>query len=157
MECPLDLKKSKKDCLISAEVIRAQTNVCAGKFKVLLLAPTSLGSWRGVSGRIKPSCMILEVAILDIGKGTCEDFETAFREASPIIASIPGYVSHELRRCLEKSNRYILLVKWQTLESHTVGFRQSAEYQRWRALLHHFYDPFPLVEHYDSPLSASSS
>jgi len=96
--------------------------------------------------------MILEVATLDIGKGTCEDFEAAFREASPIIASIPGYISHELRRCLEKPNRYILLVKWQTLEAHTVGFRQSPEYQRWRALLHHFYDPFPTVEHYDLPL-----
>jgi heme-degrading monooxygenase HmoA len=96
--------------------------------------------------------MILEVAVLDIGKGTCEDFETAFRKASPIIASMPGYISHELRRCLEKPNRYILLVKWETLESHTIGFRQSAEYQQWRTLLHHFYDPFPLVEHYDSPL-----
>jgi hypothetical protein len=71
--------------------------------------------------------MILELAILDIGKGTCEDFEAAFRQASPIIASIPGYISHELRRCLEKPNRYILLVKWQTLEAHTVGFRAFPE------------------------------
>jgi len=70
--------------------------------------------------------MILEVAILDIGKGTCEDFEAAFRDASPIITLMRGYVSHELRRCVEKPSRYILLVKWQTLEAHTVGFRQSA-------------------------------
>ena len=96
--------------------------------------------------------MILEVAVLEIGKGTCEDFEAAFQEASPIIASAPGYISHELRRCLEKSNRYILLVKWQTLEAHTIGFRQSPEFQRWRALLHHFYDPFPVVEHYGPSL-----
>lgn len=96
--------------------------------------------------------MILEVAILDIGKGSCEDFEAAFAKASPIIAAMPGYIAHELRRCLEKPNRYILLVKWQTLEAHTIGFRQSAEYQQWRALLHKFYDPFPTVEHYDSPL-----
>jgi heme-degrading monooxygenase HmoA len=96
--------------------------------------------------------MILEVAILDVGKGTCDDFEAAFREASPLIASMPGCIAHELRRCLEKPNRYILLVKWQTLEAHTVGFRQSAEYRRWRALLHKFYDPFPVVEHYDLPL-----
>jgi heme-degrading monooxygenase HmoA len=96
--------------------------------------------------------MILEVAILDIGRGTCEDFEVAFAEASPIIASMPGYVSHELRRCLEKPNRYILLVRWQTLESHTVGFRRSPEYQRWRGLLHHFYEPFPTVEHYADPV-----
>jgi heme-degrading monooxygenase HmoA len=95
--------------------------------------------------------MILEVAILDIGKGTCMEFEAAFREASPIIASTPGYISHELRQCLEKPTRYILLVKWQTLEDHTVGFRQSAGYQQWRQLLHHFYDPFPTVEHYGEP------
>lgn len=100
--------------------------------------------------------MILEVAVLDIGKGTCEDFETAFQKASPIIASMPGYSSHELRRCLEKPNRYILLVHWQTVESHTVGFRQSREYQRWRALLHHFYDPFPVVEHYGESLIAQT-
>ena len=97
--------------------------------------------------------MILEVAILDIGKGTCDDFEAAFHEASPIISSIPGYISHALRRCLEKPNRYILLVNWQTVEAHTIGFRQSPEYQHWRALLHHFYDPFPTVEHYDLPLT----
>jgi heme-degrading monooxygenase HmoA len=101
--------------------------------------------------------MILEVATLDIGRGACEDFEAAFRQASPIIFSMPGYISHELRRCLEKPSRYILLVKWGTLEAHTVGFRQSAEYQRWRALLHHFYDPWPMVEHYDAPLDSHSA
>jgi heme-degrading monooxygenase HmoA len=96
--------------------------------------------------------MILEVAILDIGRGTCDEFETAFREASPIIASVQGYVAHELRRCIEKPSRYILLVKWQTVEAHTVGFRQSSQYQRWRTLLHNFYDPFPIVEHYGFPV-----
>jgi heme-degrading monooxygenase HmoA len=65
---------------------------------------------------------------------------------------MPGYHSHELRRCLEAPGRYLLLVHWQRLEDHTVGFRQSAEYQRWRALLHHFYDPFPTVEHYGQSL-----
>jgi heme-degrading monooxygenase HmoA len=96
--------------------------------------------------------MILEVAVLDIGQGTCEEFEAAFREASPIIAGMRGYVSHELRRCIERPDRYLLLVRWQTLEDHTVGFRQSLEYEKWRALLHHFYDPFPVVEHYDAPV-----
>lgn len=97
--------------------------------------------------------MILEVATLDIGKETCQEFEAAFSVAAPIIASMPGYISHELRRCLEKPNRYILLVRWHSLEAHTVGFRQSPEYQRWRALLHPFYDPFPTVEHYSPPVS----
>tara|TARA_R110002072_G_C7777126_1_gene519732 strand:- start:490 stop:714 length:225 start_codon:yes stop_codon:yes gene_type:complete len=65
-----------------------------------------------------------------------------------IIASMEGYRSHQLQRCLEDASRYILLVHWDTLEHHTVGFRGSEQYQEWRALLHHFYDPFPSVEHY---------
>lgn len=93
--------------------------------------------------------MILEVAILDIKPGMTCEFEAAFKIASTIIASISGYISHELQRCLETENRYILLVRWQKLEDHTIGFRQSLEYQRWRSLLHHFYDPFPTVEHYE--------
>ncbi|PSB59172.1 antibiotic biosynthesis monooxygenase family protein [Chamaesiphon polymorphus] len=93
--------------------------------------------------------MILEVAILDLKAGVAEEFEAAFLVASNIITTMPGYISHELQRCLENRDRYILLVRWQKLEDHTVGFRQSPEYQQWRALLHHFYDPFPTVEHYE--------
>lgn len=96
--------------------------------------------------------MILEVAILNVRTGMNDAFEAAFREASAIIASMPGYHSHELRRCIEVPGQYLLLVHWQRLEDHTIGFRQSAEYQRWRALLHHFYDPFPTVEHYEPSL-----
>ncbi|MEK7260365.1 MAG: antibiotic biosynthesis monooxygenase [Pseudomonadota bacterium] len=94
--------------------------------------------------------MILEVAILDIKSGKESDFESAFSRAQEIISSMPGYISHELQHCLEKTNRYILLVNWETLEHHTVGFRESPQYQEWRSLLHHFYDPFPVVQHYDS-------
>ncbi|MCA9919479.1 MAG: antibiotic biosynthesis monooxygenase [Anaerolineales bacterium] len=93
--------------------------------------------------------MILEVAILNVKAGETAAFEAAFAEAQKIISSIGGYVSHELQKCLELPNQYILLVRWQTLEDHTIGFRQSAEYQQWRVLLHHFYDPFPTVEHYE--------
>jgi len=93
--------------------------------------------------------MILEVAILNIRPGQREAFEAAFREASLIIASMPGYISHELQHCLENSDQYILLVRWRTLEDHTVGFRGSPQYQQWKGLLHHFYDPFPTVEHYE--------
>jgi heme-degrading monooxygenase HmoA len=92
--------------------------------------------------------MILEVAMLDVIAGREPEFEAAFTDAQRIIASMPGYVSHELQRCLEQPTRYLLLVNWQRLEDHTVGFRQSPEYQEWRALLHHFYDPFPQVEHF---------
>ena len=92
--------------------------------------------------------MILEVAKLDVRPGLEHDFEIAFSEARKIISSMPGYISHELQRCIENESRYILLVKWQTLEDHTEGFRGSNEYQEWKKMLHHFYDPFPVVEHY---------
>ena len=94
--------------------------------------------------------MILEAAVLPVITGREAEFEAAFREASPIIASMPGYLGHELQRCIEAPERYLLLVRWETLEAHTVGFRGSPEYQRWRALLHHFYDPFPVVEHFEA-------
>ncbi|WGL16244.1 antibiotic biosynthesis monooxygenase [Microbulbifer bruguierae] len=92
--------------------------------------------------------MILEVAILDVIPGEAEKFEHAFSTAQKIISSMPGYISHQLQKCLEKDNRYILLVNWEKLEDHTEGFRKSPEYQDWKALLHHFYEPFPEVEHY---------
>ena len=91
---------------------------------------------------------MLEVAILDIRPGKSEAFEVAFLGAQHIIAASLGCQRHELRRCIEAGDRYLLLVWWDSLESHTKGFRQSAEYERWRELLHHFYDPFPTVEHY---------
>lgn len=94
--------------------------------------------------------MILEVALLNIISGQEEAFEEAFATASAIIAAMPGYVSHEVQRCLEHRSRYMLLVRWQTLEDHTVGFRGSPQYQKWRQLLHHFYDPFPTVDHFEA-------
>ena len=100
--------------------------------------------------------MILEQAILDVKPQETEEFEAAFSRAQRIIAASPGYLSHELRRCIEKSNRYLLLVRWRTLEDHTVGFRQSEPYQEWKELLHHFYDPFPVVEHYEAVPSGAS-
>jgi heme-degrading monooxygenase HmoA len=92
--------------------------------------------------------MILEVAILNVKPGQERGFETAFGKAQVIIAGMTGYVSHQLQHCIEQPGRYLLLVSWATLEDHTVGFRQSARYQEWRQLLHHFYDPFPDVQHY---------
>ncbi|WP_076412651.1 antibiotic biosynthesis monooxygenase [Shewanella sp. UCD-KL12] len=94
--------------------------------------------------------MILEVAILNVRHGQSKAFEVAFEQAQSIISSMDGYLSHQLQKCVERDNRYILLVNWQSIEDHTQGFRKSPEYQEWRALLHHFYDPFPDVEHYQS-------
>lgn len=93
--------------------------------------------------------MILEAAILTVRSDQTELFEAAFRQASPIIAASPGYLGHQLQKCMEVGNQYLLLVRWETLEAHTVGFRGSSAYQEWRSLLHHFYEPFPIVQHYE--------
>jgi heme-degrading monooxygenase HmoA len=100
--------------------------------------------------------MILEVAPLQVKAGLESDFEAVFLQAQRIISTMSGYVSHHLQRCIERPSEYILLVVWQTLEDHEVGFRQSAEYQEWKTLLHHFYEPFPVVSHYQAVLGASS-
>jgi heme-degrading monooxygenase HmoA len=92
--------------------------------------------------------MILEQAVLNVIPEKAQEFELAFQQAQKIISSMRGYMSHELHKCIETDSRYLLLVKWQTLEDHTIGFRKSANYQQWKALLHHFYEPFPEVEHY---------
>jgi len=93
--------------------------------------------------------MVLEVARLDVIPGRELEFQRSFAQAQTIISSMPGYISHELKRCVEKPSRYLLLVTWERLEDHTVGFRGSPQYQEWKRLLHHFYDPFPEVEHYE--------
>lgn len=99
--------------------------------------------------------MILEIAHLTIRPGQNSAFEQAFAQAQRIIASMPGYIAHELGQCLERPQDYVLLVRWATLRDHEVGFRQSAQYQEWKRLLHHFYDPFPTVLHFGDPASAA--
>jgi heme-degrading monooxygenase HmoA len=101
-----------------------------------------------------PDGAVLEVARLDVKPGETDTFEAAFAEAERIIASMPGYRWHQLQRSVEDDHRYLLLVSWERLEDHTVGFRGSPAYQEWRGLLHHFYDPFPTVEHYETVSSA---
>ena len=98
--------------------------------------------------------MILEVARLDVRPGEEARFQDDFRRAQSILSSMKGYISHQLQRCIETPSRYILLVRWETLEDHTEGFRRSSEYQKWKNLLHHYYDPFPEVEHYEVVFSS---
>jgi heme-degrading monooxygenase HmoA len=93
--------------------------------------------------------MILEAAFLQVRAGESRAFEAAFGEAQRIISSMPGYRSHELQRCLEREGQYLLLVRWDSVAAHEEGFRKSPQYQQWRQLLHHFYDPFPSVFHYE--------
>ena len=101
--------------------------------------------------------MILEVAVLNVKSGRGSEFEAAFERAQGILASMRGYRSHELQRCLEAPDRYVLLVHWEKLEDHTLGFRGSPRYAEWSGLLHSFYDPFPVVEHYERVLAGGQA
>lgn len=92
--------------------------------------------------------MILEVAILHVIAGKEQQFESDFAQAGQYISQTQGYIKHSLSKCLEQETKYILLVEWERLEDHTEGFRGSSQYQEWKKLLHHYYDPFPVVGHY---------
>ena len=92
--------------------------------------------------------MVLEAATLYVIPDRERDFEKDFKIAGQYISSVSGYIKHSLQKCLEQDGKYLLLVEWEKLEDHTVGFRQSAVYEPWKKLLHHYYDPFPVVEHY---------
>ena len=83
--------------------------------------------------------MTLELAKLSVRDGEGKAFEAAFAEAQGIISAMPGYVGHELQRCLEFSDRYVLLVRWRSVEDHEVGFRPSRWYPEWKRLMHHFF------------------
>lgn len=96
--------------------------------------------------------MILEHALLAVRPGTEPDFERAFAQARRIIAATPGFRRLSLSRGVERPSTYLLLVEWERLKDHTEGFRGSAGYQEWRRLLHHFYEPFPDVEHFEQRL-----
>lgn len=96
--------------------------------------------------------MFHEHAILNIKEGQSAAFETAIAEAAPLIAASPGFAGMEVRPCVEHPGRYLFLVRWETVADHERGFRLSDRYQKWRAMLHQFYEPFPIVEHYGEPV-----
>ena len=92
--------------------------------------------------------MITEHAVLEVVPGREAEFVAAMEKAKSLIAGSPGFAGLRVERCLERPSCFLLLVEWERLEDHTEGFRGSPAYARWRAALHHFYDPFPLVEHF---------
>lgn len=87
--------------------------------------------------------------MLYVKDGLETNFEASFKQAATLISSINGYLSHELHKCIEVKGKYLLLVRRETLEAHTVTFRSSPKYQQWKQLLHHYYEPFPTVEHFE--------
>jgi len=98
--------------------------------------------------------VITEHALLDVIPGREQEFVESMERAKAIVAASAGFVSLRVERCMERPSCFLLLVQWERLEDHTEGFRGSAGYQDWRAALHHFYDPFPVVEHFEPIVTA---
>jgi heme-degrading monooxygenase HmoA len=98
--------------------------------------------------------VITEHALLEVIAGREDEFVDAMKKAKAIIAASPGFVSLRVERCVERPSCFLLLVEWERLEDHTEGFRGSVAYEEWRAALHHFYDPFPVVEHFGAVVTA---
>ncbi len=93
--------------------------------------------------------MILEIASFKIKAGEARAFETAYIEASKIIAAAKGYISHQMQRSIDVENHYVLLVQWRTLADHVTGFRESPAFLEWRKLLGPSFAVAPEVEHYE--------
>ncbi len=93
--------------------------------------------------------VILEIVTIQVKAGQEAAFEEAFIEASKFIAAADGYIAHELRRCLETKGKYVNLVKWQTVDDHMVGFRESERFQQFRVLLSPFYESPSQMNHYE--------
>lgn len=93
--------------------------------------------------------MILEAATFNITAERMPQFEAAFAEARKVVSAMPGFISLQLHRCIETEGRYLLLVQWRSVEDHTVGFRQSPQFLRWRELIGPYFASTPAVEHHE--------
>lgn len=97
--------------------------------------------------------MVLEVAIMKIKPEAMSRFEAVFPKAAAIIASVPGYISHELVRCVETRGKYHFLIRWESIEAHEKNFRQTPKRQEFRALLGEFFAEPTVMEHFE-PVTA---
>lgn len=93
--------------------------------------------------------MILELATIDIKPGTNAEFEQSLEKAQAVISQSKGYLGHDFKKCVEQQNRYVLLIRWESLEAHTIGFRESELFKEWRGWIGPFFENPPVVLHYE--------
>ena len=98
--------------------------------------------------------MITEHAVHEVVPGREAEFVEAMERVKGLIAASPGFVALRVERSVERPGCFLLLVEWERLEDHTEGFRGSPAYEEWRSALHHFFDPFPVVEHFEAVVTA---
>jgi heme-degrading monooxygenase HmoA len=94
--------------------------------------------------------MVLEHADIRIKPGTNREFEAAIeRGVTTVIAKAPGFLGYQVQKGVESPDRYLLLIKWASVEDHNVGFRGSPAFQDWRAIVGPFFASPPEVEHFE--------
>ncbi|MBE0626239.1 MAG: antibiotic biosynthesis monooxygenase [Burkholderiales bacterium] len=94
--------------------------------------------------------MILEIADIRVKPGTQAQFEAAIdKGVKEVIQKAKGFKGYKVNKAIESPERYVLMVFWQTLENHTVDFRQSPAFQEWRALVGPYFAGPPAVEHFE--------
>jgi heme-degrading monooxygenase HmoA len=92
--------------------------------------------------------MILEHADIRIDPLKSSAFEEAIlRGVTTVIANAKGFKGFKVNRSIESPGRYLLMIYWETLEDHTVGFRGSDAFPQWRAIVGPFFAQPPVVEH----------
>ena len=94
--------------------------------------------------------MILVIADIRVKPGTQAEFEAAIEKGvKNVIPKAKGFMGYKVNKGIESAERYVLMVFWQTLENHTVDFRQSPAFQEWRALVGPYFAGPPVVEHFE--------
>ena len=97
--------------------------------------------------------MVLEIADFAVLPGKEDEFVAAVREALAYVTDTPGCRSARVTRGVESPSRFVLLIEWDSLEAHSVGFRESENFPRWRSVVGPFFDGAPRVEHFDDVLT----
>ena len=96
--------------------------------------------------------MVLEIADIAVVPGREDEFAAAYATAVAELAASEGFRSARMARGIESPSRFVLVVEWESLEAHTMGFRQSERFTRWRELIGPYFDGPPRVEHF-TPVS----
>ncbi len=98
---------------------------------------------------IKFSIMILEVATFSIKEDSINEFANSCQQACKVIAKANGFKKIEFQHCIEDNRKFIALIHWETLEDHTIGFRSSDLFIKWREILSPHFKENPVAIHYN--------
>ena len=98
--------------------------------------------------------MILEIAFVEVCSDKHDAFESAIRKAvAEVLSKANGFLDFELHKGIEQSNTYMFHIHWETLEDHTIGFRESELFTEWRAIIGSYFAKPPIVGHWESLLT----